>query len=114
MSESYKALLRDPRWQRKRLEVMQRAHFRCERCGNPNLTLNVHHQVYRSGAKPWEYADQELECICEACHQLEHGLIDHQAWLQAVNQSVPCPTFEELVRWIRAGVSAAQRKAARD
>jgi hypothetical protein len=80
MSEkhSYSDLLRDPRWQKRRLEIMGRAGFACEECGDDKSTLNVHHRIYRKGAMPWEYSDSELACICENCHQGEHyirGLI---------------------------------------
>lgn len=69
---SYSDLLRDPRWQRKRLEVMQRANFTCEHCGRTDRTLNVHHPRYVAGRKPWEYETTELRCLCEPCHALEH------------------------------------------
>ena len=73
---SYADLLRDPRWQRKRLEVMQRAEFACERCADTTTTLNVHHVRYVRGRMPWEYPDEELVCLCEPCHQREHGIED--------------------------------------
>jgi hypothetical protein len=64
----YWQLLRDPRWQRKRLEVMERAGFACEDCGETTKTLNVHHTHYVKGRKPWEYQTSELRCLCEDCH----------------------------------------------
>lgn len=73
---SYSEKLRDPRWQRVRLEIMQRAQFRCERCSDGASTLNVHHVVYRPGADPWDYPDDDLACLCERCHQEEHEAID--------------------------------------
>lgn len=74
MSQWYRGQLRDPRWQRRRLEIMQRADFCCEECGSKTQTLNVHHKIYRAGAKPWEYVDVELACICEDCHAAEHKI----------------------------------------
>ncbi len=71
---AYSELLRDPRWQRKRLEIMKRASFACEECGATTKTLNVHHVKYVRGRKPWEYADAELRCLCEPCHGKEHGI----------------------------------------
>jgi len=73
---SYSDLLRDPRWQRKRLEVMQRADFACELCGAINKTLNVHHERYAQGRMPWDYPPEELHCLCESCHRSEHGIED--------------------------------------
>ena len=70
---TYWELLRHPSWQRKRLEVMERAGFKCEECGTDEVTLNVHHQYYTKGAKPWEYPDEALKCLCENCHQSRHA-----------------------------------------
>lgn len=69
---SYSELLKDPRWQRRRLEILNRASFACEACGCDTRTLHVHHRVYRKGALPWEYADRELIALCEECHEKEH------------------------------------------
>lgn len=71
--KTYSELLRDPRWQRKRLEVMDRAGFACETCECKDKTLNVHHRLYRKGAMPWDYAPDELVCLCEDCHTEEHS-----------------------------------------
>lgn len=74
MSQWYRGQLRDPRWQRRRLEIMQRADFSCEECSSKTRTLHVHHKIYRTGAMPWEYTDAELACICEDCHSAEHEI----------------------------------------
>lgn len=74
--KSYSEKLRDPRWQRRRLEIMHLADFKCERCGDGSMPLNVHHVVYRSGADPWDYSEDDLTCLCEPCHELEHRMID--------------------------------------
>lgn len=71
---TYWEKLRDPRWQRRRLEIMQVTDFACYQCGTKDQTLNVHHKLYRKGASPWEYADHELVCLCEPCHEKEHSL----------------------------------------
>jgi len=70
--QTYYEKLKDPRWQRKRLEVMNRAHFLCEKCYNENNTLNVHHLYYMSKRDPWDYPDFALICICNECHADEH------------------------------------------
>lgn len=67
-TSTYYELLQDPRWQRKRLEVLQRNDFRCEKCNAPDKTLHVHHKRYVKGWKPWEYPDHDLEGLCEDCH----------------------------------------------
>ncbi len=70
---SYGQLLRDPRWQRKRLEIMGRDDFKCRLCGDAGNTLNVHHLWYRRGADPWDYPDTALVTTCEGCHEEMHA-----------------------------------------
>jgi hypothetical protein len=48
---------------------MQRADFKCEECGNDEVTLHVHHTYYEKNHTPWEYPDESLQCLCENCHQ---------------------------------------------
>lgn len=76
---NYSELLRDPRWQKKRLEIMQRDNFRCLQCGSKVKTLNVHHQYYVKGRSPWEYGNDSLLTLCEDCH---HGINTHD-WVKA-------------------------------
>lgn len=66
---TYSELLKDPRWQRKRLEIMQRDRFLCAECFQGEKTLNVHHKYYKSGHAPWEYPDDALVTLCEDCHK---------------------------------------------
>jgi len=65
----YSELLKDPRWQRKRLEVMQRDDFACRLCNDKTKTLHVHHKRYVWRRDPWEYHADELETVCETCHE---------------------------------------------
>jgi hypothetical protein len=69
---AYKDLLLDPRWQRKRLEVLNRDDFTCIACGNQKRTLHVHHIEYKKGKKPWEYSIDDLSTLCEVCHKVHH------------------------------------------
>jgi len=62
----YVSLLRDPRWQKKRLEVMDRDNWRCVACGRPDQMLHVHHIAYTN--KPWEAPLSDLQTLCERCH----------------------------------------------
>lgn len=66
---TYYELLRMPQWQKKRLEIMQRENFSCERCFCTDRMLHVHHSYYEKGLKPWEYPDSSLHCLCENCHK---------------------------------------------
>lgn len=78
---TYSEKLRDPRWQRKRLEVMERDEFTCINCKCKDKTLNVHHWYYSKGAAPWEYENSALSCLCEECHEkieeLKQILMEH-------------------------------------
>jgi hypothetical protein len=73
---TYFQKLRDPRWQKMRLEVMQKNEFCCEICGDSKSTLNVHHKVYFKDRDPWEYLPEQLSCLCESCHEENHNKID--------------------------------------
>lgn len=70
-SNKYIDKLKDPRWQKKRLEVMQRDKFECQRCGDTESTLNIHHKYYEKGKEPWEYESESLITLCESCHEIE-------------------------------------------
>lgn len=69
MAKTYYEKLRDPKWQRKRLEIMQRAGFSCEWCGDGAKTLHIHHGYYAKGHEPWDYGEDTLYCLCEVCHE---------------------------------------------
>jgi hypothetical protein len=66
---TYAEKLKDPRWQKKRLEVMQRDGFKCAACGADDVTLNVHHLTYRFGKDVWNYETDELITLCGNCHE---------------------------------------------
>jgi glutaredoxin len=68
-SEAYLAKLRDPRWQKMRLEVFNRDGWACGYCGDTKTTLHVHHKAYRKGAEPWDYPMDWLITACEPCHE---------------------------------------------
>jgi hypothetical protein len=72
MATDYEQKLRDPRWQRCRLEIMQRDNFACIECGDTESTLNVHHIRYIRGALPWAYPPWLLVTLCESCHEAIH------------------------------------------
>jgi len=66
MKEQYK----DRRWQQKRLEIMQRDNWQCQRCyKSEGVSLNVHHSYYDKSRAPWEYPDDALHTWCEKCHE---------------------------------------------
>jgi hypothetical protein len=69
-TKSYSEKLRDPRWQKRRLEILSAVDFTCRRCNATEKELHVHHLIYRKGANPWEYADQEFAVLCADCHAI--------------------------------------------
>lgn len=66
----YSEKLKDPRWQRKRLEVLSRDNWKCINCGDDKSTLHVHHEKYKG--EPWEIDNSKLKTVCYKCHELEH------------------------------------------
>lgn len=70
MNKTYSEKLKDPRWQKKRLKILERDGFKCCYCGDEETTLNVHHKKYTG--EPWEANNEDLETLCETCHSLEH------------------------------------------
>lgn len=66
---SYFEQLKHPKWQKKRLEILQLNEFTCEECGADDQTLHIHHSYYEKGRAPWDYPESSLHCLCAACHQ---------------------------------------------
>lgn len=69
---TYFEKLKDPRWQKKRLEVLASKDFRCEVCHDASKTLHVHHKQYFKRREPWEYEAKQLSVVCETCHKEGH------------------------------------------
>lgn len=68
--KSYADKLKDPRWQKKRLEIMERDGWECTQCGKKEDTLHVHHLFYERGKQPWEAETHNLTTLCENCHEV--------------------------------------------
>ena len=66
---TYAEKLRDPKWQRKRLEIMKRDGFGCRDCGETTKTLHVHH-CYYGKCEPWEVRSELLLTLCWECHEM--------------------------------------------
>ncbi len=69
---AYAKKLLDPRWQKRRLEIMGRDEFTCQMCGDSESTLMVHHRYYIWGREPWDYSEEMLVTLCGECHESEH------------------------------------------
>lgn len=72
---AYSDKLKSPKWQKKRLEILNRDNFTCQYCGDTETELHVHHKRYESG-DPWDSNSDDLVTICKHCHFVAHKLID--------------------------------------
>lgn len=73
----WSSAFRDSRWQKLRLQVMERDNWTCISCNkgkDDGTVLNVHHAYYESGKAPWEYPGEVLFTMCEECHTEYHNL----------------------------------------
>jgi len=78
----YADKLKDPRWQKKRLEVLNENEFTCYICANDKLTLHVHHRKYCD--EPWNIENKYLVVLCERCHNKEHKI--KQKYIEKISE----------------------------
>lgn len=67
----YSTKLKNPKWQKKRLEILNRDNFTCQSCFDTETTLHVHHLHYFPNKEPWDISSDYLITLCENCHQWE-------------------------------------------
>lgn len=67
----YHDYLKTDHWQQARRWILWRAYGRCERCDAGHTQLDVHHRSYQ---RLGHELREDLEAICRACHEREHGL----------------------------------------
>jgi len=112
---TYQEKLKDPRWQKKRLEIMERDGWQCQHCKDKLSTLTVHHIYYLGYIDPWEYDDHMMTTLCDKCHNEEHesyqsednnfenrkhGLTNHEFyWIIAEFLWDISPSFDEPSRY---------------
>lgn len=67
-----------PKWNNFSEKIKQRDDYKCLRCGRkePEVVLQVHHLLYRSGLELWEYPQSDCITLCKGCHANEHGLVE--------------------------------------
>jgi len=65
---SYLELLRHPKWQKKRLLILERDNFTCCYCSDKETELQIHHLKYHKN--PWDAKDEYLLTLCKDCHGL--------------------------------------------
>ena len=75
--KSYAEQLKDVRWQKKRLEILERDQYKCQRCwAEDSRQLHVHHTYYERGKPIWEHDEKYLVALCEGCHSNAQALMD--------------------------------------
>lgn len=72
MKLTYAEQLRHPMWQRRRLEMLSAADWKCSACAEASAQLHVHHKQYFKGRMAWDYSNDELQVLCETCHEKSH------------------------------------------
>ncbi len=70
---TYSEQFLDPRWQKKRLKILERDNFTCQECGSDKNTLHIHHKYYLPNKKAWEHPDTGLVTLCKTCHEIEQS-----------------------------------------
>ena len=68
---TYQEQLKSPKWQKKRLFILERDNWACQICGDTENMLSVHHMDYIKGYKPWDYENEYLITLCSSCHSSE-------------------------------------------
>ena len=101
----FKDQYKHPKWQKRRLDALEKSEFTCTCCGSDETQLHVHHRQYFKGRMIWEYADDELEVLCETCHQDAHQVTDA---LKTLLSTLPVDGMREvaaLIAGYRANVA---------
>jgi 5-methylcytosine-specific restriction endonuclease McrA len=109
MKKSYSELLRDPRWQKKRLEVFERDQWRCVKCSDASSNLQVDHLYYESNHLPWEYPMSAFQTLCESCHKAKsfkgegprNSITGMRSFRRGAGKVSPPQTMEEWEKRIR-------------
>lgn len=97
-----------PRWQEKRLRIMERDGFTCMCCSDTGSALHVHHRVYKKGGRIWDTDDNDLVTLCERCHENVEGMVrqirnigDSIAFLEEIGVA-PSPVIQRIHDLIEA------------
>lgn len=96
--EEYRAKLRDPRWQRKRLEILQRDGFKCRICEESKLELQIHHLKYSEN--PWEGEDKHKVTLCKQCHRRQKFYKEIMELIDDYVQEIPDEVFAVQLGWL--------------
>ncbi len=100
---NYSEKLKDPRWQKKRLEIFARDEWCCRNCYDSKSTLTVHHFRYIPGRDPWDYPPDLLISLCEECHSIEYQMIPQE--IESLIEQIKDKGFfhhqlKEITKWL--------------
>lgn len=71
--QNYSEQIKSPKWQKKRLEVLNLRGFKCEECGDEEQQLHIHHRFYIKNRMAWEYDNDVFQVLCSDCHEMAHN-----------------------------------------
>lgn len=106
---SFSEQYRHPEWQKKRLESLSNSEFVCQRCFSSDEHLHVHHKRYVKDRMVWEYSIDELEVLCEYCHEQTHAEKDVLQNLLAQLPSEAIPEITSIIAGYCSSVSGPAR-----
>ena len=111
---TYSQKLRDPRWQRKRLLILNRDDWACQSCKSKTNNLQVHHIVYAK-RDPWDYPDDCYQTLCDGCHESRQQIADDAAnrlkiWLSRFPAENIVYAADEINRHTASGQAACYRR----
>jgi 5-methylcytosine-specific restriction endonuclease McrA len=69
---TYAEQLKSPKWQKKRLEILERDNFKCITCRTKDKQLSVHHIFYLKGIQIYDYPNEFYITLCNDCHDEIH------------------------------------------
>lgn len=108
---SYAEKLKDPRWQKRRLEILERDEWTCQICKHKELTLHVHHKIYSKG-NPWDIDSDCLVTLCEDCHETESR--DIKGAILKLNNSIKKIFFSEKIEELSWELEDASKRVSRE
>lgn len=91
---TFKEQIKHPKWQKKRLEILERDEFHCANCGVDHETLHVHHYLYNKNSMLWEYENKYLITLCDDCHSDWHKINDRIKEILCVDTTTLLEIYE--------------------
>jgi len=70
ISQEYQTYLNSSAWKEKRLKVLTRAKFKCEKC-KKRQAWQIHHLTYE---RIYDEELSDLQAVCGQCHMKIHGI----------------------------------------